>query len=114
MPIDPALFALGASLTLIGGLATAVWRPTAIVDHPRKVLAILATISIVAAAMLVRFAPLGFTIDIDPASEPLIGRNDPNIPIYQGAVRDFGSDDIYVIAMNVDDDIFARGHLETI
>ncbi len=114
MPIEPALFALGTGLALAAGLATAVWRPTWIVDHPRVVLAALAAITLIAAAMLVRFDPPGFTIDIDPASEPLIGRDDPNLPVYRGAVRDFGNDDLYVIAMHVEDDVFTRENLETI
>ena len=108
MPIDPALFAPAASLALLIGLAIAALRPTAVVDYPCSVLAILAVCTIAAAATLVRVDPLGFTIDVDPASEPLIGRNDPGIPIYRDAVRDFGNDDLYMIAMEVESDVFAR------
>jgi hypothetical protein len=77
-------------------------------------LAALAAITLTAALMLVRLHPPGFSIDIDPASEPLIGRNDPNLSVYRAAVRDFGSDDVYVVALHAEEGIFTRENLQVI
>jgi len=114
MPIDPIFFTLGASFALLAGLAVAQIRPATIVDFPKTVLALIVVVSLAAVAMLVRIDPPGFTIDVDPASEPLIGRSDPGIPIYRDAVRDFGNDDIFVVAMHTETDVFTRPNLETI
>lgn len=114
MPLDSVSFTIGATLLLLLGAGIAVFRPAAIVDWPRLVIGLLLVVTCAAVGTLVRLDPLGFTIDIDPASEPLIGRNDPGIPIYRAAVRDFGNDDLFVIAMHSETDIFTRENLETI
>jgi len=111
--LDPVSFTLLATLVLGAGLAIALVRPEAVIDNPELTLVLLSTITIAAIAVLVRTDPLGFTIDVDPASEPLIGRNDPGIPIYQRAIRDFGNDDVYVIAMATDD-VFTEDNLSTL
>ena len=111
--MEPVSFALVASLVLTVGVAIAIVRPVAIIDNPQVTLAILTAISIASLSALVQPDPLGFTIDVDPASEPLIGRNDPGIPIYHRATRDFGNDDVYVIAMETED-VFTQANLETL
>jgi predicted RND superfamily exporter protein len=100
-------------LCLLLGLVIACARPRSIVDHPLVVLALLLAVSAGAVVALVRVDPLRFTIDVDPASEPLIGRNDPGIPVYRQATRDFGNDDLYVIVMETDD-VFTTANLETL
>jgi predicted RND superfamily exporter protein len=111
--MEPLAFALCAGAALCGGIALAAARPAAIVDHPRTVLALVALVSLAALAALVRLDPPGFRIDIDPASEPLLRRDDPGIPVYRQAVRDFGSDDVYVVAMHADD-VFTVENLEAL
>ncbi len=111
--MDPVSFALMATFVLAAGITIALVRPLLVIDNPQITIAILAAISLAALAMLVRTEPIGFTIDVDPASEPLIGRNDPGIPIYQRAIRDFGNDDVYVIAMETDD-VFTEDNLSTL
>ena len=110
--MSPLAFSLCAGGVVAAGLAVAHWRPGWVVDHPRKVLALVAAISLGAVAVLVRLDPLGFTISVDPASEPLIPSSDPGIPVYQQAVLDFGSDDVYVIAMEArGGDVFTHANL---
>lgn len=111
--MDPVTFALSATLLLSVGIVMAVLRPTAVIDNAEVALGILAAVSCGALFALIRLEPLGFTIDVDPASEPLIQRNDPGIPIYHAATRDFGNDDVYVVAMQVDD-VFTAENLETV
>ncbi len=111
--IAPLPFALLATLFLVGGLALAALRPALVVDHPRGILLVLAIVTLGAAAALVRLDPPGFTIDIDPASEPLLRRHDPARDVYARATASFGNDDVYVIAMETDD-VFTRDNLETL
>ena len=111
--MDPVSFALVATLALTTGIVIALVRPTTVIDNPEITVAILAAISVAVLFALVRTDPLGFTIDVDPASEPLIGRNDPGIPIYRRAIRDFGNDDLYVIAMETED-VFTEANLSTL
>ena len=91
-------------------------RPALVIRHARLVLGLLFVISAAALLVLVRFEPLRLSIGVDPATEPLISRDEPGVPIYQQATRDFGNDDLYVIAMEVigEGDVFAREHLETL
>jgi predicted RND superfamily exporter protein len=111
--IEPLTFVLLAALFLAGGLALASLRPALVVDHPRWILLVLAAVTLGAAAALVRIDPPGFTIDIDPASEPLLRRGDPAREVYAQATASFGNDDVYVIAMETDD-VFTRDNLETL
>lgn len=111
--IEPATFALLATLFLVGGLTVALLWPDVVVDQPQIVMGVLTAVTIGAAAALVTVDPPGFTIDVDPASEPLIQRDDPGIPIYKSATDDFGNDDVYVIAMETDD-VFSRDSLQVI
>jgi len=111
--IDPMPFALCVTGCIAAGLALCSLRPAAVTGHPRLVLCILAAVTLGAAAALVRLDPLRFSIDVDPASEPLIRAGDPGIPVYAQARRDFGSDDVYVIVMEARD-VFARANLEAL
>ena len=109
------LFSLGAGAVTVSALLVVYVRPSLIIDHPRTVLSLVAAISLGALALLVRLAPLGFTIAVYPASEPLIPAGDPGIPIYAQATLDFGSDDVYVIAMEVQaGDVFSHANLQTL
>ena len=108
---DPLSFGLGAVLFFASGFALVLLRPRTIVGHPWAVMALLAVVSAAALFALVDFSERRFTIDVDPASEPLIQRNEPGIPVYAQAKKDFGNDDVYVVAMETED-VFARPHLE--
>jgi predicted RND superfamily exporter protein len=111
--IDLPLFQLAAGSFIALGVATACLRPSWVIASPGPVLALAAMITLGSAVALVRFDPIGLTIDVDPASEPLINPFDPGIPIYRQAVRDFGNDDVYVIAMETRD-TFARENLASL
>ena len=109
--VDPVVFSLCAILFFLIGISVATLRPQQVVGHPWLVLAILALTSAAAVWTLVDFQERAFTITVDPASEPLIQRNDPGIPAYEQAKKDFGNDDLYVIAMETDD-VFQQENLE--
>jgi predicted RND superfamily exporter protein len=47
--------------------------------------------------------PLGLRLSIDPSTEPLLPAADPGVEVYRRAVRDFGDDQIFVIAMRCED-----------
>ena len=70
--IDPLSFGIGAASLIALGLLGACLRPNAIVAAPRLVIAMAGLISIGALSALIEVSPLGLTIDVDPASEPLI------------------------------------------
>ena len=73
-------------------------------DQERKRLKFLAELhQMGAAAQLVRPQPLGLRLSIDPSTEPLIPAGDPGVEVYRRAVRDFGDDQIFVIAMRCED-----------
>ena len=108
--IGTATFAALAGGFFAAGIAVAFARPGWLVDHPRVALAVVAAISVGAVAGLIRLDPPRFRLTIDPASEPLIGRDDPGRPVYRQATRDFGSDDVYVIAMETDN-VFTHENL---
>jgi predicted RND superfamily exporter protein len=111
--IDITPFSLMAALVLSVGLLVASLRPHWIIEWRAVVFAGVALISLGAIFSLIRLDPLGLTIDVDPASEPLINPRDPGIPIYQQAVRDFGNDDVYVVVMETEG-TFERDNLETL
>jgi predicted RND superfamily exporter protein len=101
--IELPVFIAGALVVLASGVAMAFARPGWVVAAPRSVLAAIGLLSLCALAVLVRLDPPGFTIGVDPASEPLIRRNEPGLPGYAQATDDFGSDDVYVVAMETED-----------
>ena len=101
--VDPTSFALAAAAGIVGGLAVATLRPRWIVGHPWLVLALLALVTVAAGAALFRFDPPRVALTIDPSTEPLLPAGDPGVAGYREAVRDFGDDQIFVIAMECDD-----------
>jgi predicted RND superfamily exporter protein len=84
-------------------LATVMLRPGWVVALPRLTLVGLAFASALAVLPLVRLAPLGLTLSIDPSTEPLLPAGDPARGVYDEAVRDFGNDEVFVVAVETDD-----------
>ena len=99
----PLLFALCAGSLLVAGLVFAALRPQAVVRHAQFVLVVVALLSAAALLALVRFDPPGLRLRIDPSTEPMLPANDPAKDEYRAAVRDFGDDEVYVIAMETAD-----------
>lgn len=113
LPMDPASFALlsgGLYAVVLGFLA---WRPEAPVHAPRLTLALLVLVSMAAAAVLVRPEPLGLRVRIDPSTEPLLPSGDPAREGYAEAVRHFGNDEVFVIAMQTDE-VFTTANLSAL
>jgi len=110
--VPPLLFAAVLAVAFGVALAAVAWRPAAVVGHPRTVLAAVAAVTLLAAVPLVRLDPPGLALAIDPSTEPLLPARDPARESYARAVRDFGDDEVYVVAMETEDDVFRREHLE--
>jgi predicted RND superfamily exporter protein len=85
-------------------------RPAGFVRHPRATLAALAAITLLAAVPLVRLSPPGLALQIDPSTEPLLPAGDPARAVYEEAVREFGDDEVFVVALETDD-VFRRERL---
>ena len=83
--------------------AAAALRPAWTLGHPRLVLALLGAITLAAGAALVETDPLRVSLRLDPSTEPLLPAGDPATAFYREAVRDFGDDQVYVVAMETDD-----------
>ena len=111
--IDPLLFGICASLVIAGSTAFASLRPALIVSYPRTVLAALALITLAATAALVDVRTGEIRLGVDASSEPLLLKNDPNRDVYKQATLSFGSDDLYVIAMETTN-VFTHEHLTTL
>jgi predicted RND superfamily exporter protein len=99
----PVAFALAAGLLVGGCLAAAARRPHAVVAHAGAVLALVACVSAAALAVLIHLDPPSLRLEIDPSTEPMLPARDPAKDAYRAAVRDFGDDQIYVIAMETRD-----------
>jgi predicted RND superfamily exporter protein len=117
---DPALagsawlLALAGGALLIGlGLALTL-RPDRIVGHPRAVLGAVGVVTLLALGALVRVDPPGLRLALDASTEPLLPDSDPERARYQAAVREFGDDELYAIAMEAAEGVFAREPLETL
>ena len=82
-------------------------------DWPRTTLLALAAVTVLACVPLVRLSPFGLTLQIDPSTEPLLPRGDPARAVYEEAVRDFGDDEVFVVAMETDD-VFTRDNLSAL
>ena len=108
--IGAPAFAFGAASLISIGLAIACLRPQWVVRAAPVVFMLVAMVSLAALVALIRVDPFGLTIDVDPASEPLIDPTDPGIPIYEQAILDFGHDDVYVVVMETEG-IFTRENL---
>jgi hydrophobe/amphiphile efflux-3 (HAE3) family protein len=110
-----------ALLALVGGvalLALGVWiavrRLELVVGRPRGVLAVLLALSLLAAAALVQLRPLGLRLQLDPSTESLLPAHDPARPVYEQAIREFGDDEIFAIAMETEDGVFTQANLTTL
>jgi len=85
-----------------GGLAA---RPGWAVANPRKLVGGILLLCLAATLALVEVRPPGLRLRIDPSSEPLLARGDPAGALYREAVRDFGHDEVYAVAL-VCEDVF--------
>ena len=85
--------------------------PRWFIDWPRSTLAVLAGITLLACLPLFRLDPFGLTLQIDPSTEPLLPQGDPGRAAYEEAVREFGDDEVFVVALETDD-AFGRERLE--
>lgn len=90
---------LGAILLLVLASAALAARPGWVASHPRKLLAGVGLLSLVAGLALIEGQPLGLRLRIDPSTEPLLARGDPAAALYREAVRDFGHDEVYAVAL---------------
>lgn len=110
--IDPVVLAalLGGVLLLV--LAVGLGRrPQLVVARPLVVLGGIAAVSLGAVFALVRFDPPGLRLALDPSTEPLLPRGDPARAIYEKAIHEFGNDEIFVIALVTERDVFERDNL---
>jgi len=103
--LDPGIvrFAGLVAACLALSLTTVSRRPDWVVRHPVSVLAAIALVTTLAGGALVRWEPPGLRLEIDPSTEPLLPRFDPARDAYTAAVREFGDDEVYVLAMRTDD-----------
>jgi len=106
--------AAAAGLLLATGVAIAFRRPEAVVGRPRVVLGVVAAATLLSLAALVRVDPPGLRLAIDPSTEPLLPAGDPAREDYRRAVRDFGDDEVYVIAMETEAGVFRSEALEAL
>jgi predicted RND superfamily exporter protein len=109
-PVEPAWFAGAAALAIVLATAWASLRPAAVVARPRAVLACVGALALAAAAALVGLDPPRLRLEIDPSTEPLLPAGDPAVADYRRAVRDFGDDQLFVVAMETSD-AFTPGSL---
>ncbi len=96
-------FTILSALVAAAALSVSYLRPTWIIDHARIVLLIVGLISLGALALVIRVDPFGSRVELDPSTEPMIAINEPLKEPYKQATLDFGSDDLYVIAMHSPD-----------
>jgi hydrophobe/amphiphile efflux-3 (HAE3) family protein len=108
--LDVQPFAIASGVSLAAALGIASLRPRWIVAGAPWVLAIVAALTATAVALIVEVNPFRLSIALDPSSEPLIPRSDPSREAYSRATRFFGTDDVYVVALETDD-IFERESL---
>ncbi len=110
-----ATFALAAAVLLGAAWAFAVRFPGALVRGRRWVLLAAALPTLAAVGAIVELGPEGpgLRLRIDPSTEPMLPLGDPGREHYQRAVRDFGDDEVFVIAMETEG-VFEPRHLETL
>ncbi len=85
-------------------------RPAWFVVRPRLTLAALAGLTLLAAVPLIRLSPPALALHLDPSTEPLLPARDPARAAYEEAVREFGDDEVFVVALETDD-VFRRERL---
>ncbi len=100
---DPLQFALVVAVAFAAAGSAVAWRPVWVVRFPRAILLTISFVSLLALAPLVAWDPPGLNLQIDPSTEPLLPRGDPAQEVYRQAVRDFGDDEVFVIAMQSED-----------
>lgn len=96
---EPWIWAIGIVLIAVG-LGTAGLRPAWIVRHAGVVVGVLGLLSVAALVALVDVRVPTLRIAIDPSEEPMLPAAAPTRPIYAEAIRNFGDDDLFVIAMH--------------
>lgn len=106
--------ALAGGLVLVAAGVLLARRPERITGHPRVVLGVVALVSLLSVAALVRVDPPGLRLVLDASTEPLLPTGDPARARYERAVEEFGDDELYAIAMESDAGVFARAPLETL
>lgn len=111
--IDPLWFAVIAPLVLVAAMAFAATQPRRIVGSPRVVLALVAVVTLACGALLIRVDPPGLRVRVDPSAEPLMPENDPVRERHLEAVRDFGDDEVYVVAI-ISEDAFSESILRAL
>jgi hydrophobe/amphiphile efflux-3 (HAE3) family protein len=107
---EPLVFTVAASALIAAGLVFAARRPQDVIRGSWLVLLAVALVSVAAVSALVRLDPPGLRLVIDPSTEPMLPRHDPGKEVYRAAVRDFGNDEVYVIAMETAD-VFTADNL---
>ena len=111
--MDLLLFVLVSGLVISSATVAVFVRPRWVVDHARSIVALVALLSLIAAGAVFKPSWPFFRIELDPSSEPLLPVRDPGQEVYRQAVLDFGSDDIYVIAMETQD-VFTFDNLQVL
>ncbi len=111
VPVSPLWLVAGGVLFAYACLAGMYLRPRWVVDHAWLVLALLVAVSLAAAVALVDVRAWDVRVRLDASEEPLMLRGDPALAEYAQAVRTFGNDDTFVIAMLTDGDVFAHDDL---
>lgn len=106
--------ALAGGFLLVGIGVALARRPARIVGRPRVVLAAIALVTALAGVALLRFDPPGLRLALDPSTEPLLPPGDPARAVYEQAVREFGDDELYAIAMETEGGVFAPEPLATL
>ncbi len=77
------------------------------------VLVLVAVVCGASLVALVRLEPPGLRLEIDPSTEPMLPASDPGKEAYRAAIRDFGNDEVFVIAMETPG-VFTASNLGTL
>ncbi len=109
--MDPRSFSAVAALAFGCAFAAVALRPAWVIRYRHLVLALLVVATLLAAFQLLRFEPLGLRLSIDPSTEPLLPAGDPARAVYEKAVREFGDDEVFVVAMETEE-VFERERLD--
>lgn len=109
---DPVIgFTIVVGLLLLAATVVAGRHARRIAAHPVAVLVAVACVSLAACVALFQLDPPALRVHLDPSTESLLPRGDPARGIYEQAVREFGGDEIYVIAVEFDRDLFTHDNL---
>ena len=91
-------FAAGWGLLALA-IALAFWAPRFLIGRAPWVLGALVMLTLWGTLGAIQFSPPGWALRIDPSTEPLLPLDDPMRAHYAEAVRDFGDDEIYSVAV---------------